>query len=531
MAKSEQGRKQRLTVFLIKEGFEKIADFLSIDGLITLPIENNGEFMGTLAYRGGFVSKPSWVGIFSGVPGFDQSQILNQGSKALFTLKHENRWFCFTFGASRHLIENQAVEKNFGLIVTLNLGDPNAIKSIDKTNISHISLHSKEQATREIELAEFEFNNDIDLLKSVTAKTPVDSSDEQETLSGRDSVSIYTHVSLETFPEIAERLFFAYQSKKYKERYPWIDKIVEERDKSVVEALDNKMVDGIVNHEFSKIWLAVPELVEWEKLDGFSYTQKGVNWKKAGPVTHPDLSIEPWTHEASISGSLTTKILHAKRIHAIWLDGTATSWSVYRCLNAELDHEGKKYVLNDGDWYNIDTGFVEDVNKFYSQVPDTAVSMPPFGTMKEPAYLIDAAVQLEDFTLMDRKLIKIGGGHSTVEFCDLYSKSTKLIMHVKYYGGSSLLSHLFNQAFVSGECFLHETDFRVQVNEKLPENFKLDDPSNPPMPQEYEVCVAIMSKYPGPLELPFFSKVSFRQTVKSLRQLGYRVSKLKIQQN
>jgi uncharacterized protein (TIGR04141 family) len=133
-----------------------------------------------------------------------------------------------------------------------------------------------------------------------------------------------------------------------------------------------------------------------------------------------------------------------------------------------------------------------------------------------------------DYALMDRQVVMIGGGRSRVEFCDLYSKDRKEIIHVKKYGGSSVLSHLFSQAIVSGGCFLHEAEFRSRLNELLPHGLKLGNPNEQPVAGEYEVCVAIMSKEKGPLELPFFSKVSFKHAVKGLRNLGYKVTKLKI---
>jgi uncharacterized protein (TIGR04141 family) len=40
-----------------------------------------------------------------------------------------------------------------------------------------------------------------------------------------------------------------------------------------------------------------------------------------------------------------------------------------------------------------------------------------------------------------------------------------------------------------------------------------------------------MSKEPGALELPFFSKVSFKHAVKLLGNLGYNVSKYKIERS
>ena len=74
-----------------------------------------------------------------------------------------------------------------------------------------------------------------------------------------------------------------------------------------------------------------------------------------------------------------------------------------------------------------------------------------------------------------------------LQFCDLYSKGRDII-HVKQYGGSSLLSHLFNT-----------------------------------------VCVAIMTKVSGPLEIQFFSKVSLNHAVKSLQRMGFRMTKRKVE--
>lgn len=70
----------------------------------------------------------------------------------------------------------------------------------------------------------------------------------------------------------------------------------------------------------------------------------------------------------------------------------------------------------------------------------------------------------------------------------------------------------------------------MEVNKHLPQGFKFPNAKDQPIPKQFEVCIAIMSKIKGPLELPFFSKVSLKHAVKRLRNLGYRVTKLKIPQ-
>ena len=529
MSALDKSKKHKLTVFLIKDGYAEPKDFLKFNEFEVVEVKADGEKFGQLIYKGGFQSTPSWVSIFQHVPGFDASRIKNQSSKGLFVLKLDGRWFCFTFGYARHLIDEHAYERNFGLIVTLNLGDPLAIKSIDKTNISHISLHSKEQATRDIELASFEFDDDIDLLRSVTAKATTADGEEKEILSGRDSVTIYTRVSIEVFWNVAKRLYAAFGDTKYKERYPWLDKIREERDKDITEKLDQELVRRIVDNDLQKLWLAIPEVVLWEEIEGFSYKHKEVKPDKSGPVLVQDLDIHEWIENTKIPKDFSATQLKHKDIFIYWQDGrSASSWSVYRCLNAEIDLDQKKYILNDGDWYNIESNYVAEVDQFYKSIPDSKVALPPYDSKTEPVYLKAVVAGSSNFALMDRQEVMIGGSRSRVEFCDLYSKN-KEIIHVKKYGGSSVLSHLFSQALVSANCFLHETEFREKVNELLPQGFKLADTVMQPVAKDFEICIAVMSKEQGALELPFFSKVSFKHAVKALRNLGYNVTKLKIE--
>ena len=523
-------RSSRSPSFLLRTATEASKISFSVKDFRVVHVQAGEEEIGTLIYKGGFQSKPTWVSIFEGVNGFDSTGILNQSSKAVYVLKNDDRWFCFTFGYARHLIDELAYERNFGLIVSLNLGDPSGMKSIDKTNVGHVSLHSREQASREIALANFEFNDDIDLLRSVTAKLPRGDGEEQETVSGRDSVTIYTAVTIDALSEISKRLYTAFNSTNYKARYPWLGKIKEERDAQTIEALDSVLTSRIVKEEFDKVWLAIPELVVWEEIRGFALRYRSEGTTKAGPVLYQDLDIEEWRKVARIDTNLSAKQLKSKKIFVYWQDGRDTSfWSVYRCLNAEVDLNGKKYILNDGDWYNIEPGFVAEVNDFYDSVPSSKIQLPPYGADTEPSYLKSVAAGNGAYALMDRKEVMIGGGRSRVEFCDLYSNN-KEIIHVKKYGGANLLSHLFSQALVSGDCFLHEAAFRSEVNKLLPQGFKLANSKDQPIAKEYEVCMAIMSKVTGPLELPFFSKVSLKYAVRNLRNFGYKVTKLKIAQ-
>jgi uncharacterized protein (TIGR04141 family) len=121
---------------------------------------------------------------------------------------------------------------------------------------------------------------------------------------------------------------------------------------------------------------------------------------------------------------------------------------------------------------------------------------------------------------MDRNPVQYGGGRSRVEFCDLFSPTSKLLVHVKRYAGSSPLSHLFAQALVSGETFRVEPTFRTAVNALLPTAHKIARPTS--APEGYGIVLGIV-KPGGQLTLPFFAKVALRHTVKRLSGFGYDV--------
>jgi uncharacterized protein (TIGR04141 family) len=103
------------------------------------------------------------------------------------------------------------------------------------------------------------------------------------------------------------------------------------------------------------------------------------------------------------------------------------------------------------------------------------------------------------------------------------------MIHVKRYGGSSVLSHLFAQGAVSANIFLSDPQFRHQVNGVVPPSHQVASVEAQPRAADFEVAYAIASKDRGPLLLPFFSRVTLRSAHQQLSSMGYRVTMTKIQ--
>jgi len=131
---------------------------------------------------------------------------------------------------------------------------------------------------------------------------------------------------------------------------------------------------------------------------------------------------------------------------------------------------------------------------------------------------------------LDQKDIRYGGGASSVEACDLLSLGRDII-HVKMRSGPREFSHLFAQGLNSAELLVMEPDFRAEVRKRVSEEhakvFKLSgsvyDAS------KIRVVYAVVTDRSGPLDIPFFSKLSLRHAVKRLRALRYSVAISKIE--
>ena len=97
--------------------------------------------------------------------------------------------------------------------------------------------------------------------------------------------------------------------------------------------------------------------------------------------------------------------------------------------------------------------FVAVVNQAYAAIPNYQVELPKYNDESEGRYNERVLKEMPgQFVLMDKKDIWYGGGQSQIEFCDLFSID-KDIIHVKRYGASSVLSHLFAQGRLQGNFF------------------------------------------------------------------------------
>lgn len=516
---SRKIKTNRLSIYLIKPEFAQLED---IAEAVNTPHEIEG--VGSFLYDNSHTHTPDWVKGFFGEILPSDLNIFTASARGMLIIpvQYNNKTvhFAVSFGVGRFLLKEGVVEERFGLKVVLNSTDENGFRSIDKTTLGSVPKHSREQMSRDVAPADFGIDIEQDLIGLVTAK----SNDSQfgKIITGKDALYLSAKIDATNIVSFLRHCYERYLSNDYKTNFGWIDQIAEVRDKRKEAELLTILVSNINNRALDKVWMAVPEVINWSDISGFRYL------RAKSATLEDDLDIEQFA-DSLVGSPLTIDELKDAAVYAIsaHADDVFLRWSAFRCTYAEVELHGGTYVLNNGRWYEIARDFTEEVQRDFTGVPDSTLVFPDYVTGDELAYNTSATAALGGACCMDQELINHGGGHSKIEFCDIYTNDKKII-HVKKYGGSSILSHLFAQGMVAGELFIGDEEFRRKLNIKLPATHKLGNTRTRPNPTEYEVIYAIISKSADPLDIPFFSKVSLRNSARRLRTLGYNVSKKKI---
>lgn len=521
----------KLSIFLIKEDLINHEDILKdFDKLKSKTLD-----IGTFYSGESHTIVPAWINNFFG-QALDDIRLFNASTKAVLLVPIQINGsrkliFAITFGFGWLLLKPGSYEERFGLKTLLNIVDPNSLRSIDKQNMSTLSKHTREQMSRDGITSDFGIDIEQDLIRSITGK----SKDKKfgKTLTGKDSLSLSPQVNITNIMSFLKTCYEKFKSDEYKKDFGWIDQMEEIRDPKIIEQLNDEMFKNINGKKFDKIWMAVPEIIEWADISGFAYK----NSKKELNI-YSDINLGNFLDTLSEEEKENISLQTFKNKY-VYCQSSSTGeakyhWKTFSCIYCELydDQKKKMFILSNGSWYEIEESFANQVQTDFLKLrnENPSVVLPDYNNKNENDYNEQIPKQNGNICSMDRKIINFGGGYSKIEFCDLFTNDKKII-HVKRYSGSSLLSHLFSQGVVSGELFLSESEFRSKVNNELPVSHKFTNENAKPKASDYEIVYAIISSSNNDLEIPFFSKVSLRNAKRRLETYGYKVSLQKIKNN
>ncbi len=233
--KKTKPRKEKLSIYLVKAGLADDASKV-INMEKTKPaVEMNISGVEATLY----VKKelppvpPPWTRLFT------QHQELPDNlfgsSKAVgaaLLVKVNSCLFILTFGCGFHLVKIEAVERDFGLRVTLNSVDPDKLRSLDKASYDHNPLNSRNQSPVDLGVFDLDVDSEMDMLYAVTGVSKILTLGTHVT--GRDALSLVLEVKLDGLKDILQ-----VASSKYKEELPtefeWVENIQRVKDKEILE--------------------------------------------------------------------------------------------------------------------------------------------------------------------------------------------------------------------------------------------------------------------------------------------------------
>lgn len=467
-------------------------------------------------YKNSFTNPPKWLESFFN-NNLTCGEHLKSTSAAGVLLvsrdyEGERRLFAICFGYGRSLIQPACIEERFGLITALNCINAKELRSVDINRLDSSSLKNRIQSTKLAGVADFEFDVEKSLLRQATGL----SNDEEmgNTISGSDALTISVEADINSIGDILDHCYAKYTSSAYRDAFSWVDHISPIKKSALIDTLDELLLANLLSDEENKTWLAVPEIISWEDITTIKYSRNGAE--------HSDILMEEFKKEVVTNHEISLPYLKHNAVYAYDVNGHQKyRWSYYKCIYSEIELDGCLYILNDGSWYNVDRDYVEEIQQTYNQVPISNLSFINYNHDSENAYNRGLAESSPDYYLMDVNLIPTGVSRNNLEFCDVYHNTHKMI-HIKKYGGSQIIGHLFNQGRVFGSL-LFMKDIRDKVNEQLPEGWKF--PNNYFDPSDYEIVYGIISKYTDERpHIPFFSMVVFNDVYHTLTRFGYRVS-------
>ena len=507
-----------LSIFLLKAGVAPEQVILEARDTTATPVRV-GYIHATLYTTNSEPHMPDWAWLFRDAIDLSSLQLQTASASAVLVVPMANRTFAVTFGHGRHLVDQLLVEPTFGLRAVLNSISEESIRWIDKKTFEGISTHTQEQASKDTSLADFGLDVERDVVRAVCG-TPFDATLGAR-LKGKDSLTATCDMTLDTLPELLQAFFAQSELSDYRTKFPWVDNVLEVRDKIRQEELDAELVQALRAGGNEKIWLTVPELIDWGDVREFSYGRR-----KQGN-TFRDLHLRDYLNQTHAS-ELDAAELKRRKIYGFRASSDAKfgAWSVYECIHAEIETGDGTFLLSGSQWYRLDRNFVATIDRVVSQIPaSTTISLAYRDGEREAQYNARLAASIVGASCVDAKLIQYGGGRSRIEFCDVYHPG--YMIHVKRYAGSSVLSHLFAQGTVSATAFLSDERFRAEVNKKLPPSSQIST-ADRPSAAAYEVAFVIASRSAHALALPFFSRVTLRNAYIQLSNFGYRMTLTKI---
>ncbi|MCY4421862.1 MAG: TIGR04141 family sporadically distributed protein [Acidimicrobiaceae bacterium] len=404
--------KRHLSLYLMKNG-------TSVDEAIRDPSKVsrhdlvNVDSEGALFVKTSHGQVPWWIEFLDPLSSDDLKAPESRTTSAVLSLSFvtangDYRTVCYTFGHGRHLLDQDRIDRSFGLRVALNTIDPAKLRGLDTRRQEDIVVNSRSQSSIGTDIASFNLNEYRDILTKAAGSTTGDHTEALGgSIHGADGISFDVPIQVDELANRAHHLLSLYQLERYKEIFPFVDYILpvdpEESDK--LDGILAAALRAILAHgstDFRCLYLASPELLDLEETEGYMFSSE----RGKDKTVHTELSLVDYINtRRNLADSYT--INTAKRDDVLLRNRDQTDRrlsSVYRCLIVEIERANATYQLIDGRWYEVEGSFVEQINLEVSSILSATVafSLHFMGETEESynsrvAHELDALLRLSAF--------------------------------------------------------------------------------------------------------------------------------------
>lgn len=508
------GKSQNFSIYLLKVGYNP-TNSLKDNHNMKLVTSASRLPEGAVMYLADNQPKSPWWKSY-----WDLNENLNQVLKgAIVFLPVENRWMVLTFGISYHKLKDNCYEYDFGLIATLNSLDPNEIRSADILKPEN-ARRQRIQMPNASNLNYFEFQQDENIIRQLSGYVKSEYSNFFKNITGSASLKITTKVPSDEIVNLCKETLEIYLKDDYKESFPGINNVAPIKDPDLIEKLDLQLL-RLFKEEGYELVLAIPEIINYEHDFEIKFSGGGGKENR-----YSDVYIGAYRSYLKANNVEIDSVSKLKNheMHYIDQNGfTIKKYSLYKCLLLDCEIEGKYYHLCEGDWYSIETDFIEKLsNVLNGKIINSYSVLTECIVHSEKEYNKNIGKNNKSVLCLDKNEYD---SKSKIEPCDLLTviDNQLHLIHVKISTRSSYLSHLFNQG-VNSIAML-----KSDINTK--ENFKslvkgdiaicdLIDRS------KYKVVFGIITKKGEKFiddpstKLPIFSRISLMRAINDLNLMS-----------
>jgi uncharacterized protein (TIGR04141 family) len=301
-------------------------------------------------------SPPGWVTFLGGLAPDVVGMLRTQSCSAVLFVKvarPAKRLFAICFGQGHHALNDGAVERGFGLKVTLSQVTRDQLRTIDSAALDSTVMQRRTQASRNADLIAFDIDTDRELVRLASGVPK--SGDFAKALSGRDALSTRAQVAPGSIVAYCERALTIYQTKAYRRDFPFVDhvEVVADRTRCAeLDALAYAELVALVAGNASDLHLAIPDILTPGEEVEIGYF--GTGFAKGRKPAFGELAIEDYVAElrrgdfASITDMAEVKSSHEICVMTDGQADRAHRRKVYSCMVYEAQHKGETYVLFDG---------------------------------------------------------------------------------------------------------------------------------------------------------------------------------------